>query len=119
MVKNEEKIQETRKEVQWNIIYHKTKLDKLKEKFFDVFDYEKFMVKALKTTAYCTSFRCAKLSELITENIKRFKDLLEQEIEMKEQNEMQDMDMMDDRNDANRNKERQRAAYTHEQKKSE
>lgn len=86
----------------------------MKEKFFDVFDYEKFMVKALKKPSYVTSFRCAKLSDLITENIKRFKELLEQEIEMKEQNEMQDMDLLDDRGDANRAKERQRAANTHE-----
>lgn len=42
------------------------------------------MVKALKTPSYVTSFRCAKMSQFITDNIKLFKEMLEREIELKE-----------------------------------
>lgn len=110
--KNHEKIKETKNEVQWNINYHKRRLDKLKEKFYDVLDYEKFMVKALKTTSYVTSFRCAQMSKFITDNIKLFKEMLEREIELKEQNDLNDVDgLLEDRADANKAKERQRTAF--------
>lgn len=55
-------------------------------------DYEKFMVKALKTPSYVTSFRCAKMSQFITDNIKLFKEMLEREIELKEQQDINDME---------------------------
>lgn len=118
--KNHEKIKETKNEVQWNINYHKRRLDKLKEKFYDVLDYEKFMVKALKTSSYVTSFRCAQMSKFITDNIKLFKEMLEREIELKEQNDLNDVDgLLEDRNDVNKAKERQRPGINQGQKKAE
>lgn len=59
-----------------------------------------------------TSFRTAKLSSFITDNIKQFKNMLEQEIELKEQNEMNDLDgLMDDRDANNKAKDRTRTQY--------
>lgn len=49
LLQNEEKIKVTRNEVHWSIAYHKKRLDKLREKFYDNLDYERFMVKSLKT----------------------------------------------------------------------
>ena len=60
------------------------KLDKLKNKFYDVLDFEKFTVKALQTQSYVTTFRVAKMSSFLEENIKQFKELLEKEMELKE-----------------------------------
>jgi hypothetical protein len=47
--RNELKIEESRKEVAWNIEYHTARLNKLKSKFYDVLEFEKFTVVALKT----------------------------------------------------------------------
>lgn len=44
-----QKIEEARKEVAWNIEFHTVSLNKLKSKFYDVLEFEKFTVKALKT----------------------------------------------------------------------
>jgi hypothetical protein len=46
--RNDEKIDATRREVAWHIEYHTLKLNKLKQKFYDVLEFEKFTVKALK-----------------------------------------------------------------------
>lgn len=117
--KNQDKIQETRKEVQWSISYHKKRLDKLKEKFYDVLDYEKFTVKALRTQSYVTSFRCAKMSESITNNIRLFKDMLEKEIELKEQNDFNDVDGLFEDRDKQKAVEAKRAVNPYGQKKIE
>lgn len=63
--KNDAKIEETKKEVNWNIEYHTVRLNKLKNKFYDVLDFEKFTVKAMKTTAYVTTFRVPKMSDFL------------------------------------------------------
>jgi hypothetical protein len=47
--KNNDKIEESKKEVAWSIEYHTLRLSKLKTKFYDVLEFEKFTVKALKT----------------------------------------------------------------------
>jgi hypothetical protein len=43
------KIEETKKEVAWGIEFHTYKLNKLKSKFYDALEFEKFTVKAIST----------------------------------------------------------------------
>ena len=59
------KIEEAKKEVAWGIEFHTVRLNKLKEKFYDVLEFEKFTVKALKTTSYVTTFRVHKMSDFL------------------------------------------------------
>jgi hypothetical protein len=59
------KIEEAKKEVAWNIEYHKVKLNKLKSKFHDVLEFEKFTVRAIKTGSYVSTFRVHKMSEFL------------------------------------------------------
>ena len=63
--RNFTKIEEAKKEVAWGIEFATVRLNKLKEKFYDVLEFEKFTVKALKTTAYVTTFRVHKMSEFL------------------------------------------------------
>ena len=63
--RNLSKIEEAKKEVAWNIEFHTAKLNKLKQKFYDVLEFEKFTVKAVKTGAYVTTFRVHKMSEFL------------------------------------------------------
>lgn len=63
--RNYAKIEEAKKEVAWGIEFHTVRLNKLKEKFYDVLEFEKFTVKALKTDAYVTTFRVHKMSEFL------------------------------------------------------
>ena len=52
------------------------------------------------------------MSSFITDNIRNFKEMLEKEIELKEQNEMNDIDgLMEDREATNKAKDRMRAQY--------
>jgi hypothetical protein len=52
------------------------------------------------------------MSKFITDNIRLFKEMLEREIELKEQNDLNDVDgLLEDRTDTNKAKERQRAAF--------
>ncbi len=74
------KIDEAKKEVAWNIEYHSLKLNKLKMKFYDVLEFEKFTVKAIKTVSYVTTFRVHKMSEFLQRNIETFKQMLEADI---------------------------------------
>ena len=67
--RNAGKIEETKKEVAWNIEYHTVRLDKLKNKFYDVLDFEKYTVKAMTTTSYVTTFRVPKMSDFLNKNI--------------------------------------------------
>lgn len=78
--RNDEKITITQKEVAWNVEYHKVALNKLKDRFYNCLEYEKFMVKALKQTSYVTTFRVKKLSEQLKEAYERFKQMLEEEV---------------------------------------
>lgn len=76
------KIEEAKKEVAWGIEYHTVRLNKLKEKFYDVLEFEKFTVKALKTSSYVTTFRVHKMSEFLQKSIETFKQMLESEMLM-------------------------------------
>lgn len=67
--RNANKIEETKKEVAWNIEYHTVRLNKLKSKFYDVLDFEKFTVKAMRTSSYVTTFRVPKMSDFLQKNI--------------------------------------------------
>lgn len=55
--RNESKIEETKKEVAWGIEYATVNLNKLKNKYYDVLEFEKFTVKGIKNGAYVTTFR--------------------------------------------------------------
>ena len=55
--RNEKKIEEAEKEVAWNVEFQKVKLDKLRERFYNILEFEKFTVKAIKTGNYVTTFR--------------------------------------------------------------
>jgi len=92
--RNEAKIDETKKEVAWNIEYHTVNLNKLKNKYYDVLEFEKFTVKAIKNGCYVTTFRVQRMSEFLTSNIEAFKQMLENEIIGKDANE--DDDLLDD-----------------------
>ena len=78
--RNESKIEETKKEVAWGIEYHTVNLNKLKNKYYDVLEFEKFTVKGVKNGAYVTTFRVQKMSEFLQTNIEAFKQMLENEI---------------------------------------
>lgn len=98
--RNASKIEETKKEVAWNIEYHTVRLDKLKAKFYDVLDFEKYTVKAMTTSAYVTTFRVPKMSEFLNRNIEQFRALIAQEVAAKENMEFDDEDDQGDQ-DAN------------------
>jgi len=74
------KIEETKKEVAWGIEYHTVNLNKLKNKYYDVLEFEKFTVKGVRNGAYVTTFRVQKMSEFLQTNIEAFKQMLENEI---------------------------------------
>src|SRR5690606_8259861 len=78
--RNDQRIEEAKKEVAWGIEYHTVRLNKLKSKFYDVLEFEKFTVKAIKTSSYVATFRVQKMSEFLTTNIEMFKMMLEQEL---------------------------------------
>lgn len=80
--RNFNKIEEAKKEVAWGIEFSTVRLNKLKEKFYDVLEFEKFTVKALKTTAYVTTFRVHKMSDFLQKSIETFKQMLESEMLM-------------------------------------
>lgn len=71
--RNDAKIEETKKEVAWGIEFETVKLNKLKNKFYDVLEFEKFTVKGIITHAYVNTFRVKKMSEFLQKNIESFK----------------------------------------------
>ena len=77
MQRNDQKIEEAKKEVAWNIEYHTLKLNKLKSKFYDALEFQKFTVKSIKTTSFVTSFRVHKMSEFLQHNIEMFRQMIE------------------------------------------
>jgi hypothetical protein len=70
------KIEETKKEVAYDIEWATVALNKLKDKFYSVLHFEKFTVKALRTHSYVTTFRVPRMSEFLTQNLESFKQLL-------------------------------------------
>lgn len=63
--KNNNKINEAKKEVAWSIEYYTLKLNKIQNKFYGMLEYEKFTVKAIKTGCFVTTFRVHKMSEFL------------------------------------------------------
>jgi hypothetical protein len=59
------KISETNKEVAWGIEYHTVNLNKLKNAYYDLLEFEKFTVKAVVNGAYVTTFRVQRMSEFL------------------------------------------------------
>ena len=90
--RNASKIEETKKEVAWNIEYHTVRLNKLKNKFYDVLDFEKYTVKAMTTSSYVTTFRVPKMSDFLNKNIEQFRALIAQEVAAKENMDFEDDD---------------------------
>ena len=58
--RNNDSIEEAKKEVAWHVEWHTVALNKLKNKFYDVLEYEKFTVKSIKNEYYVTTFRVPK-----------------------------------------------------------
>ena len=56
------KIEETKKEVAYDIEWATVALNKLKDKFYSCLHFEKFTVKALRTHSYVTTFRVPRMS---------------------------------------------------------
>ena len=71
---------------------NKVMLNKVKNKFYDALDFQKFTVKAMHTDSYVTTFRVPKMSDFLKDNINKFKEILESEILAKEENENADGD---------------------------
>ena len=86
--RSKKKVEETKAEEQWEVEKNTVKLNKVKKKFYDILDFQKFTVKAMRTNAYVTTFREPKMSDFLTDNINDFKQILESEIAQKEENEM-------------------------------
>ena len=63
-------------------------LNKIKKKFYDILDFQKFTVKAMRTDSYVTTFRVPKMSEFLTNRINELKQTLESEIQARENDEM-------------------------------
>lgn len=57
-----EKIEETKKEVAWDIEYKTIAYNQLKEKFIDPLEYQKFSVKAIKSDIHASTFRVKKMN---------------------------------------------------------
>jgi hypothetical protein len=106
--RNDNKIEETKKEVAWKIEYHTVNLNKLKNKFYDVLEFEKFTVKSINDSSYVTTFRVQKMSEFLQSNIEAFKQMLESEIINKDQAEADAEDQDDTNEVGEQNNERQR-----------
>lgn len=81
---------ETSKEVAWPEAYHRARLNKLKKKFYDNLDFEKFAVKAIRTPSYVKTFRVPKMSEFLNRNIEQFKQMMEKELTSKEAMDFED-----------------------------
>ena len=92
--RSKDKIEETKKEEQWEVEKNTVKLNKIKKKFYDILDFQKWTVKAMRTGAFVTTFRVPKMSEFLTNNINEFKQILDSEIAAKEENEMNENDMI-------------------------
>ena len=92
--RSKNKIEETKKEEAWEVEKNTVKLNKIKKKFYDILDFQKFTVKAMRTGAYVTTFRVPKMSDFLTNNINEFKKILESEIAAKEEHEMAENEML-------------------------
>jgi hypothetical protein len=112
--RNEHKIEETKKEVAWGIEYHTVNLNKLKNKFYDLLEFEKFTVKGISNESHVTTFRVKKMSEFLQQNIESFKQMLENEIIGKDNDDDEEFDeeeeQKDTKQDNAKTKEKEKAA---------
>ena len=106
--RNETKIEETKKEVAWGIEFHTVNLNKLKNKFYDLLEFEKFTVKSIWNESYVTTFRVKKMSEFLQGNIESFKQMLENEIIGKDNDEDEEFNDEDDEKDNKQDNEKQK-----------
>lgn len=106
--RNEAAIEETKKEVAWPIEYHTVNLNKLKNKFYDVLEFEKFTVKGITADSYVTTFRVKKMSEFLQQNIESFKQMLENEIVGKDNDDDEEFNEDEDENDNKQDNEKQK-----------
>lgn len=113
--RNDAKIDETKKEVAYPIEVKEVGLNKLRDKYYEVLEFEKFTVKGVKNGSYVTTFRVQKMSEHLTSNIEAFKQMLENEIIGKDAED--DDDLLDDQSkdgenpvDDQKQKEKDKAA---------
>lgn len=88
--RNDKKIEETKKEEAWDIEYNTVKLNKLKNKYYDVLEFERFTVKAIKSPAHVTTFRVQRMSDFLQANIQGFKRMLDDELVGKDAEEADD-----------------------------
>ena len=100
ITRSQDKIETTKKEEQWEVDKNTVKLEKIKKKFYDILDFQKFTVMAMRTDSYVTTFRVSKMSDFLTNNINEFKAILESEIAAKEEDQMGDDQMMDNMENA-------------------
>ena len=112
--RNDAKIEETKKEVAYSIEWYTVALDKLKNKFYDLLEFEKFTVKGITNGSYVTTFRVKKMSEFLQQNIENFKQMLENEIIGKDNEEDEEFndedDEKDNKQDNEKHKEKEKAA---------
>lgn len=107
--RSKKKIEETKREEQWEVEKNTIKLNKIKKKFYDILDFQKFTVKAMRTISYVTTFRVPKMSEFLTNNINEFKAILESEIAAKEEDQMGQDEMMDNMQENEGDKAKEKA----------
>ena len=110
--RSKKKIEETKAEEQWEVEKNTVKLNKIKKKFYDILDFQKFTVKAMRTQSYVTTFRVPKMSEFLTNNINEFKAILESEIAAKEEDQMGDDQMLDNMENQDGDKAKEKAKTT-------
>ena len=64
--RSKDKIEETKKEEQWEVEKNTVKLNKIKKKFYDVLDFQKWTVKAMRTGSYVRGHLVIKSPKLKT-----------------------------------------------------
>lgn len=79
----------------WKIEFHTVALNKLKEKFFDALQYNRFTVKAIKKENFVTTFRVKKMSDFLIENVEKFKNILENDYANAGEEGLDDLQSMD------------------------
>lgn len=110
------KIEETKKEEQWEVEKNTVKLGKIKKKFLDNLDFQKYTVKSMRTGSYVTTFRVPKMSDFLCNNINEFKKILESEIAARDDQdnmgEDQMLNHMDEGGDGDKIKDKAKATIT-------
>lgn len=72
-------LEETNKELAWDIAYHELKANKLKDYFIDELYCHRFRLKAIKTQNSVTTFKVKKLSEYAEKELYEINRILDEE----------------------------------------